>query len=161
MVWGLLQATASLGWHLRAQAAPGEAKEVAAKGTTFLGDVGTHRIGEGLRRGSVTFPLALFVAALPAACSSSSPWELCCSLPHPTARHSDPAPASFADSKVALLEMHKKTIAAPGTLWSRRGDATLFGFFFIFILFFIDSSSHKVWRQVQLPVPLVRLDLGV
>lgn len=115
MVWGLLSATASLGWHLRAQAAPGEAKEVAAKGTTFLGDVGTRSGGEDEEGGSVTFLLALFVAALPAARSSSSPWELCCSLPHPAVRHSDPALASFLQTvKLFFLRCTKRQLLPQG-----------------------------------------------
>lgn len=55
MVWGLLPATASLWWHLRTRAAPGEAKEVAAKGTTFLGDLG-HVVRGKTKKGKRNLP---------------------------------------------------------------------------------------------------------
>lgn len=49
--------------------------------------------------------------------------------------------------------MNKKTVSAPGSLWSRQGDAMSFGFFFIFTLAFIAADGLQ--PQIQLPVPWV------
>lgn len=90
---------------------------MVANGTIFLGDFGAHSGAKEWRRGSVAFPVAMFVADCPTACSSraggamspATPQELCSSPLLPATRLPDPAPAPHLQTvKLFFLRQTKR-----------------------------------------------------
>lgn len=111
----------------------------------------------------MAFPIAMAAAAHPAAASSGAggqtspppPCELCSSLPLPAARLLDPAPAPHSQTvKLWLLRQTNRQPLPQGACGQGKEMpchlvSSLISFWLLDLQM---SSSHKVWRQVQLPV---------